>query len=261
MAGNWIKVEYHTPDKPEMLAVANDLGMDPDMVFAAWFRLWRWADANLSRDGHAASVTLALLSRTSGVTGFAESFAKVGWLVAERGGVTFANFDRHNGNSSKQRHLGTLRQEKKRHAASVTLSASASKTVSLSSSEGGVGETKTDHPPFPDDLATDNFRAAWDDWTAYRREAKLRKYVATGIKKQFIRLQEMGHDRAIAAIGHSIAQGWQGIYEPSGRGAGRTSSETAAAQRRADKSAREYPEPDTPLPIIGRPTRRADENG
>jgi len=129
------------------------------------------------------------------------------------------------------------------------------------SGEGGLGETKTDDPPFPDDLATDNFRAAWDDWTAYRREARLKAYVPRGIKQQLKRLKEFGHDRAIAAIDHSIAQQFQGIYEPSGRGAGRTSSETAAAQRRADKAQREYPEPDTPLPIIGRPTRRADENG
>jgi len=32
MAGDWIKLEHTTPDKPEVFAMADTLGIDPDAV-------------------------------------------------------------------------------------------------------------------------------------------------------------------------------------------------------------------------------------
>jgi len=114
MGVSWLKVEITTPDKPEILAVAARLDLDPDIVFARWFRLWCWADQNLSRNGHARSVTLAQLDRIAGVTGLAAGFAEQGWIVEAEDGVTFANFDRHNGKSSKERALAQDRQRQRR---------------------------------------------------------------------------------------------------------------------------------------------------
>lgn len=70
---------------------------------------------------------------------------------------------------------------------------------------------------FPSELETEAFQSAWMDWTAYRREAKLKVYTPIGVKKQLNRLvKEFGHDGAIAAIEFSIANGYQGIYAGGG---------------------------------------------
>ena len=110
MAGDWIKVEHVTPDKPEVWAMAERLGIDADAVVGKLVRIWIWADQQ-THDGNARSVTKALLNRVSGVTGFAEAMIDVGWLKAEEAGLVFTNFDRHNGHTAKKRSLSAKRVE------------------------------------------------------------------------------------------------------------------------------------------------------
>ena len=108
MAGDWMKVEKVTPDKPEIDGMAAVLGIDPDAVFGKCFRIWRWFDDH-TLDGNAPSVTKALLDRRVGVTGFADAMESAGWLVATNGGVSLPHFDRHNGETSKGRALTAKR--------------------------------------------------------------------------------------------------------------------------------------------------------
>jgi len=70
----------------------------------------------------------------------------------------------------------------------------------------------------PEQLDTDSFRAAWAEWLAYRKERRLPNYKPTGEKRTLSMLADMGHDNAVASIGQSIAQNWQGLFEPKGRG-------------------------------------------
>lgn len=102
MAGDWLKIEIDTPDKPEIWAMADDLGIDPDAVFGKLFRVWSWFDQH-TESGNAPSVTKSLLDRKVGVTGFVNSMLKAGWLVEEEGVITMPNFEKHNGNSAKKR--------------------------------------------------------------------------------------------------------------------------------------------------------------
>lgn len=102
MAGDWIKVECATPDKPEVWMMANTLGIDPDAVFGKVFRIWSWFDEH-SEDGNAPSVTKMLLDRKVCVTGFCEVMLQAGWLVEEEGYIRLPNFDRHNGATAKKR--------------------------------------------------------------------------------------------------------------------------------------------------------------
>jgi uncharacterized protein YdaU (DUF1376 family) len=67
--------------------------------------------------------------------------------------------------------------------------------------------------PFED---TD-FADAWKDWAQHRKEKK-KPLTPTSIKLQLQTLEDMGVDRAIRAIDHSIAQGWTGIFEPTQNG-------------------------------------------
>jgi len=122
MAGDWIKIQHVTPDKPEVFHIAEDLEIDPDAVVGKLVRIWIWADQQ-TYDGNAASVTSALLDRVAGVTGFAKAMQNCGWLVPSvdgKRGFIFPNFERNNGKSAKRRALTSIRVESSRNAASVT---------------------------------------------------------------------------------------------------------------------------------------------
>jgi len=68
-------------------------------------------------------------------------------------------------------------------------------------------------PPIPDCLNLPAFTAAWDDYQTHRREIK-KPLTPLAAKKQLNQLERWGLQRAIVAIDHSIAKGWQSIYEP-----------------------------------------------
>lgn len=82
-------------------------------------RVWGWFDQQ-TQNGNAGSVTgnalKRFIDRLVGVTGFAESMSKVGWL--NDSGIP--NFDRHNGESSKKRALTNKRVKRLRNVVSVT---------------------------------------------------------------------------------------------------------------------------------------------
>jgi hypothetical protein len=65
----------------------------------------------------------------------------------------------------------------------------------------------------PKTLDTPEFREAWDEWTQYRAERKLCRWVPMTQRKQLKRMAAMGVDRALEMIEWSIMQGWQGLYE------------------------------------------------
>lgn len=115
----WVKIEHETPDKPEVIAMADILDIEQDAVLGKLTRLWIWAD-KMSRDGHVSSVTKRFVDSHVGVTGFFEAMRKVGWLSCEKEGIIFPHFERHNGDSAKKRATDAVRQSRKRHADTVT---------------------------------------------------------------------------------------------------------------------------------------------
>lgn len=70
-------------------------------------------------------------------------------------------------------------------------------------------ESKSLPLPFDDP----DFVDAWSDWSQHRKEKK-KPLTPTSMKLQLQTLKEMGLDRAIRAIDHSIEKGWTGIFEP-----------------------------------------------
>ena len=102
MAGDWIKIEHTTPDKPEVVGIAARLKIDQDAVAGKLLRIWIWADQN-SVDGNAMGVTESFLDRLTGRRGFAAAMRHVGWLSGDDGTLTFPGFLRHNGASAKAR--------------------------------------------------------------------------------------------------------------------------------------------------------------
>ncbi len=67
--------------------------------------------------------------------------------------------------------------------------------------------------PLAMELESSEMQDAWDDWQRHRREKK-KPLTATAAKRQMAKLVKMGHDRALAALEHSLSNGWDGIFEP-----------------------------------------------
>lgn len=219
MAGDWMKIEHETPDKPEVLAIAAELEIHPDEAFGKCFRVWRWFDRQ-TENGNAASVTPALLERYLGVTGLCTAMQNVGWLVVENGSVSVPNFDRHNGVTAKTRALSARRQKTykagrsgkktrkkgnaKGNAAGVTPSSLLFSSLLSSSKEIG------------DCLKCDEFGEAWDEWVQHRVEIK-KPLTPTSVRNQLRTFTGWGCKRSVDAIRYTIEKGWQGIREPDER--------------------------------------------
>ena len=115
MADFWIKIEKSTPDKPEILEMAELLSIeDPDTITGKLIRVWSWFDSN-SENGHAPLVTKVLLDRLTGVKGFVDAMTQVGWLVAKSDGFRVEKYDRHLGQSAKKRACDAERKRKSRN--------------------------------------------------------------------------------------------------------------------------------------------------
>jgi hypothetical protein len=115
VAGDWIKFELATSDKPEVLAMAELLGTSSDDVVGKLLRVWGWFDQQ-TQNGNAVSVTgntlKRFIDRLVASQGFAACMEKVGWL--NDSGVP--NFERHNGESAKKRALTNKRVKRMRNA-------------------------------------------------------------------------------------------------------------------------------------------------
>jgi hypothetical protein len=72
--------------------------------------------------------------------------------------------------------------------------------------------TQREHIAYPENLKTEEFKAAWVEWVSHRKQLK-KPLTATSVKRQLSKLSEMGPDRATKAILFSILNGWTGIYE------------------------------------------------
>ncbi len=117
MAGDWIKLETSTPDKPETHRVADLLGVNADEAVGILVRFWMWLDRN-SCNGHVTHVYAKPLESMMRCPGFVAAMADVGWLDLDEktGLVTIPNFDRHNGKPAKSRALTAARVKRLRNA-------------------------------------------------------------------------------------------------------------------------------------------------
>lgn len=153
MAGSWIKFDTSTSDKPEVWAIAMKLDIDPDAVVGKLLRIWTWFDDH-SEKGNAPIVTRALLDRRVGVTGFVTAMIEAGWMQEEGEVLVLPNFDRHNGQTAKNRALTAKRvsEHKKSNAGGNAKGNAASVTGALPREEKRREDiTNKQTHPFLDD--------------------------------------------------------------------------------------------------------------
>lgn len=117
VAGDWIKMRTDLRDDPRVLAVADQLQVDPDLIVGKLHRLWSYAD-KYTTDGLIPHTTASSLDKMLGIEGFSGALTAVHWLDNEPQGLKIPRFDEHNGTSAKRR-----AQEATRKAAVRSLSA------------------------------------------------------------------------------------------------------------------------------------------
>lgn len=103
----------------------------------------------------------------------------------------------------------------------------------------------------PESLNTDPFKAAWSDWLGYKAERR-EKYKSRGQKAGLSKLACMGPQRAVDALKHSMAMGWQGFFEEKTNG--KANGNGSEKQWRVDKTAREFAE-NIQVRILNRPSQ------
>ena len=99
---SWIKMRTNLDTDPRVIMMADGLETTEIHVVGLLWKVWSWADQH-SLDGNAISVTKTFLDRYLSVTGFGNAMENVGWLIADEEGLTFPNFEEHNGNTAKKR--------------------------------------------------------------------------------------------------------------------------------------------------------------
>lgn len=228
MAGDWIKWTKGFAKKPEVLRMAGILGLSRKEVAGSLMELWEWCDDNVTLQAqqngndNSAFVTLGdnattLIDGIVGHLGFADAMTAVGWLKSRHGSLEFPNFGRHNLQPAKQRALAAKRMQSLRATTDTDLDTKTPEkrcARSATREEKKREEKKEELPPFPPEIDCQEFKDAWQRYTDYRRENRLKPLKLSSVKTQWKRLAGWGVKVAVEAIDHSIANGWQGIFPP-----------------------------------------------
>lgn len=196
MAGDWIKWCKGFSRKEEVLSISRKLNLNRRIVASACMELFEWADSE-TVDGHIRGTDTAFVDELVGLPGFASAIEGEKWVRFTTTGISFLNWDRHNGETAKRRIQDAARKKERRSgcpenvrkmsASQPDISAATSSLLlssgSVSSSEeGGVGEARQEPPPGqirPDpnrgrkplgwECWPDGLRRAWEAYPGHRR--------------------------------------------------------------------------------------------
>jgi len=116
----WIKIETSLPRKPEVMQLAEILGIDEFAVVGHLVCFWSWVDENVSQECPVVSGTKKGLDRVAGRDGFADAMITVGWLQMDGHAVTIPHLDYHLDQSAKTRALEARKKSRQRSRGQVS---------------------------------------------------------------------------------------------------------------------------------------------
>jgi hypothetical protein len=105
MASDFIRWQKGLVRKPEVAQIARATGLDAFSVAARCMVIWEWADEVTTTgvvDG-ANREQIDLLAMHTGFCAALEACRPHGWIMVDEDGVSFPNYDRHNGRCAKKR--------------------------------------------------------------------------------------------------------------------------------------------------------------
>ena len=209
MAGDWIKMETMLHEKPEVIQIAAELGMDRFSVVGRLHRLWSWFNAQ-SRDGHAKGVTDVFVDELLSCDGFARMLRKVDWLEVRSGSLLVPHFDRHNGESAKKRAVQNERKRRERKSRSEGDKCHATSVTDRGQNHDQRREEKRreDNSLSPL-MLNSNFAKSWKRWRKHLNE-KFKPLTETTEEGQLMELSRVcsgDADDASAIVEFTISRG------------------------------------------------------
>lgn len=213
MAGDWIKFEVATLDKPEVRQMARVLGVKHGEALELLLRFWAWIDAN-SVDGHVDGLVDADVDELMRCPGFSGVMQMIGWLKCDNANqrIEIPNADRHTTKSAKKRALSYERQRKWR--ASVDAHVDATSVTKTSPETEKRRETPlrvvAPHVARPESPSP-AFVAFWNAYPATKRRVARKTCAEVWAKAGLDEAadQIVGHVAAMAKTSQ-----WQTGYEP-----------------------------------------------
>jgi hypothetical protein len=157
VAGEWIKMRSDLHDDPAVFRIASILKIDKFSVVGRLHTFWSWIDRH-SVDGHVDGAASSDVDEIVRLDGFADALLQVRWLQADDDGLSIPRFERHNGDSAKNRTLKNQRQARWRagksdeHVDGESSTSASTKTSTRTSTVASTREEKSKsskQPPIP----------------------------------------------------------------------------------------------------------------
>lgn len=169
MAGDWVKMRHDLPDDPAVIAIAELLGVEEDLVVGKLHRFWTWADRQTT-DGNAGGVTKNWIDRYLSRPGMADAMVEVGWLGITATGISVPKFEEHISESAKSRALTARRVAKSKSKKAVQEGNGVSVTKAL---PRGRGKRETSFPSVRDETKGRDEAAREICWDEVLDDARL----------------------------------------------------------------------------------------
>lgn len=113
---SWIKIRTNLHDDPAVWEIAEALQMESYAVIGRLHAMWAWFDSQATAENPWVTVSTAAMDKRLDCPGWCSAVANAGWLIIEGNRLGVPNFERHNGQSAKERALTQIRQTRHRHS-------------------------------------------------------------------------------------------------------------------------------------------------
>jgi hypothetical protein len=130
VAGDWIKLEHATLDKPEILELSELLSLSQGDALLLCLRFWVWLDEQTTdgrsfgrSNGRSGGISKHAIDALMRCPGFTNALIYVGWMGEEDGKLYVVDFEAHNGETAKKRALKNKSQAKWRGKRDVPVDA------------------------------------------------------------------------------------------------------------------------------------------
>ena len=260
MAVGWIKFRKSLLTDGRVRIVARKCNCTKGAVLGGLISLWSLADEHANDSGEIIGYTQEDIDEEAEIPGFCDALPE-DWIDLSGEFIQLPNYLEHNGGTAKKRIDASRRKRKQRdmsqppvtnvtkmsHDVVTNVTEPCDKSVTRTEqnrTEQRRTENKPPKPPkgdgesLPDGLdpafRTDEFREVWSEWVEHRKQ-KRSKLTPVAIRNQVKKMNEMGPDRSIRALVHSMTNGWSGIFEPDARGHPRNDSRGSIDQSEYEK--------------------------
>gem|GEM_PF-5829046 len=110
----WIKMRTNLDTDPNVVFVANKLGIDIFSLIGRLHKFWSWANSHASAAGSLHRTSAAWIDHFVSCQGFSDALISVGWLLVRRDFLILPQWDRHNGPPAQARAGEAIRKKMQR---------------------------------------------------------------------------------------------------------------------------------------------------